>query len=323
MPDSRISEGLPHPARRHAGRRRRQLRRCSRPTRRGSSSACSTTAAARSSASRCPNTPTRSGTATCRTCGPGTLYGYRVHGPYEPESGHRFNPNKLLLDPYAQRACRRAGVGSTRCSATRSAPRRRSDVRRARQRAVHAEMRSSSIPASTGGRATGRRVPWDEHDHLRDCMCAASRSGIRRVARAPARHLRRPGASRRHRRTSSRSASPRVELLPVHAFINDSHLLDKGLTNYWGYNTHRVLRAGSRATPPSSADSLREFKEMVARFHDAGLEVILDVVYNHTAEGNELGPTLSFKGIDNAVLLPAACPTSRATTSTTPAPATR
>ena len=90
-----------------------------------------------------------------------------------------------------------------------------------------------------------------------------------------------------------------VELLPVHTFINDSNLLEKGLTNYWGYNT-----IGFFAPDPRYAsdvpNSLREFKEMVARFHDAGLEVILDVVYNHTAEGNELGPTLSFKGIDNA-----------------------
>ena len=90
-----------------------------------------------------------------------------------------------------------------------------------------------------------------------------------------------------------------VELLPIHTFINDSHLLEKGLTNYWGYNS-----IGFFAPDPRYAsdvpNSLREFKEMVARFHDAGLEVILDVVYNHTAEGNERGPTLSFKGIDNA-----------------------
>jgi len=91
-----------------------------------------------------------------------------------------------------------------------------------------------------------------------------------------------------------------VELLPVHAFINDRHLLERGLTNYWGYNTIGFFAPDVRyASDP--ANSLREFKEMVARFHDAGLEVILDVVYNHTAEGSELGPTLPFKGIDNAV----------------------
>ena len=90
-----------------------------------------------------------------------------------------------------------------------------------------------------------------------------------------------------------------VELLPIHTFVNDSHLLEKGLTNYWGYNTIGFFAPDPRyASEPEQC--LREFKEMVARFHDAGLEVILDVVYNHTAEGNERGPTLSFKGIDNA-----------------------
>ena len=90
-----------------------------------------------------------------------------------------------------------------------------------------------------------------------------------------------------------------IELLPVHTFINDNNLLEKGLTNYWGYNSIGFFAPDPRyASAPEQ--SLREFKEMVARFHDAGLEVILDVVYNHTAEGNELGPTLSFKGIDNA-----------------------
>src|SRR5262249_8514580 len=90
-----------------------------------------------------------------------------------------------------------------------------------------------------------------------------------------------------------------VELLPIHTFINDSLLLNKGLTNYWGYNSIGYFAPDPRyASEPEQ--TLREFKEMVARFHDAGLEVILDVVYNHTAEGNEHGPTLSFKGIDNA-----------------------
>lgn len=90
-----------------------------------------------------------------------------------------------------------------------------------------------------------------------------------------------------------------VELLPIHTFINDNHLLEKGLTNYWGYNSIGFFAPDTRyAYEPEQ--TLREFKEMVARFHEAGLEVILDVVYNHTAEGNEKGPTLSFKGIDNA-----------------------
>ena len=108
------------------------------------------------------------------------------------------------------------------------------------------------------------------------------------------------GDARRSSTTSSRSASPRVELLPVHTFVNDSHLLERGLTQLLGLQQHRLLRARPALRRRSAPTALREFKEMVARFHDAGLEVILDVVYNHTAEGNERGPTLSFKGIDNA-----------------------
>ena len=112
-----------------------------------------------------------------------------------------------------------------------------------------------------------------------------------------------------------------VELMPIHMFLNDGHLLEKGLTNYWGYNSIAFFAAD----PRYFADPLRgvqEFKEMVARFHDAGLEVILDVVYNHTAEGNERGATLSFRGIDNLTYY-RLMPEQSATTSTTPARATR
>ncbi len=108
-----------------------------------------------------------------------------------------------------------------------------------------------------------------------------------------------------------------VELLPIHTFVNDSFLLERKLTNYWGYNSIGFFAPDPRyAADP--ARTLQEFKEMVARFHDAGLEVIIDVVYNHTAEGNELGPTLSFKGIDNRSVLPADARQASATTSTTP-----
>ena len=109
-----------------------------------------------------------------------------------------------------------------------------------------------------------------------------------------------PGWRRRRSSTTcARSASRAVELLPVHTFVDDSYLLDKGLKNYWGYNTIGFF-APARRYAANADFAFAEFKEMVAHLHDAGLEVILDVVYNHTAEGNELGPTLSFKGIDNA-----------------------
>ena len=129
-------------------------------------------------------------------------------------------------------------------------------------------------------------------------MCAATPSCIRR-ARATARHLPRPRRAGGASTISQSLGVTAIELLPIHAFVNDSYLLDKGLRNYWGYNTIGFFAPERRyCARPDFA--FAEFKEMVARFHDAGIEVILDVVYNHTAEGNELGPTLSFKGIDNA-----------------------
>ncbi len=228
---------------------------------------------------------------------PGTIYGYRVHGPYAPEAGHRFNPNKLLLDPYA---CAHFGqlkwnpavfgykmeTGDDLTFDERdSAP----FMPKCTVADPHFEWKSES-PVSY-------KVKWDNtiiyETHVRGFT------------------MRNPSVPENLRGTYAGLASKdvlkyikslgvtSVELLPIHTFINDSLLLDKGLTNYWGYNT-----IGFFAPDPRYAfkrdDSLREFKEMVASFHDTGLEVILDVVYNHTAEGNEKGPTLSFKGIDNA-----------------------
>ena len=227
---------------------------------------------------------------------PGTPYGYRVHGPYAPEAGHRFNPNKLLLDPYAT-----AHIG-----------------------------RLVWNPALFGYQMeTGDDLTFDERDSapfIPKCTVVDPRfnwSGKRNHKALPwddtiiyELHVRgytmqHPSVPPELRGTYAGLATPEVlqyikslgvtaiELMPVHTFISDQHLMDKGLTNYWGYNT-----IGFFAPEPQYAaaglDSLREFKEMVARIHDAGMEVILDVVYNHTAEGNEKGPTLSFKGMDNA-----------------------
>ena len=224
---------------------------------------------------------------------PGLLYGYRVHGPYEPVAGHRFNANKLLLDPYARALSGHAALERCAVRLPGRQPARGSVVRPPRQRALHAEMprrreRLHLEPRPPPAHLVGR------DDHLRDACRAASRSATLRCRRAT-RHLRGArlagghrlpdrarhhrgravaGACRRHR-TPGRRARPR---------------------NYWGYNTIGYFAPDPRFLPEGS---IAEFKTAVKRLHEAGIEVILDVVYNHTGEGNQLGPTLSFRGIDN------------------------
>jgi isoamylase len=228
--------------------------------------------------------------------GPGAIYGYRVQGPYEPEAGHRFNPNKLLLDPYAKAhvgelqwndACFGYTIGADGEDLTfderDSAPYVPKCVVVDPNFDWHSEQQRL-------------RVPWDQ-----TIVYELHVKGFTKTH---------PGVPEALRGTYAGLAAPEtiayikalgvtsVELLPIHTFLNDSHLLENGLTNYWGYNS-----IGFFAPDPRYAAVrfrvLAEFKEMVARFHDAGLEIILDVVYNHTAEGNERGATLSFKGIDN------------------------
>jgi len=229
--------------------------------------------------------------------GPAQVYGYRVHGPYAPEAGHRFNPNKLLLDPYARGhtgaltwdpACFGYTIGDDDADLS-------FDTRDS------AKFMPKCVVVDPGfdwqGEPNRHPVPWDMtviyETHLR---------GFTKLHPAVPEQKRGTfmGLAQKEVIDYIRSLGvTTVELLPVHTFINDDYLLDKKLTNYWGYNS-----IGFFAPDPRYAwereQSLREFKEMVARFHDAGLEVILDVVYNHTAEGNERGATLSFKGIDNA-----------------------
>ena len=226
---------------------------------------------------------------------PGTLYAYRVHGPYEPLAGHRFNPNKLLLDPYA-----RATVGELTWGPELFGYEMESedDLSFDTRDSAHLMPRCRVIdPAFTWGRERSPQVPWE-----RTIFYETHVKGFTNL-----RHDLPPDM----RGTYAGLASPEVvaylrglgvtsvELLPVHSFVDDNFLLEKGLKNYWGYNTISFFAPAMRyARSPAFAFS--EFKEMVARLHDAGLEVILDVVYNHTAEVNERGPTLSFKGIDNA-----------------------
>ena len=227
---------------------------------------------------------------------PGTIYGYRVHGPYDPKNGHRFNPNKLLLDPYAK-----AFVGALRWDNALfgyTIGSKDDDLSFDRRDSARFMPKCRVIdPAFSWGRERRPEVPWD-----RTVIYEAHVRGYTKLHPSVPDKLRGTfsGLGRKEVVDYLRSLGvTSVELLPIHAFVNDRHLLEKRLTNYWGYNSIGFFAPDPRfsAVP---AFVFSEFKEMVARLHDAGLEVILDVVYNHTAEGNERGPTLSFRGIDNA-----------------------
>lgn len=228
--------------------------------------------------------------------GPGTFYGFRVHGPYAPAEGHRFNPNKLLLDPYA-----RAHAGGLIWDPAVFGYQLESGDDTTFDERDSAPFVPKCVVVDPNfdwkGEPERRFVPWDH-----TIFYEAHVKGMSQLHPQVPADLRGTYAGLGTKAIIEHVKSlgvTSIELLPVHAFINDSHLLEKGLTNYWGYNTIGFFAPDPRYAA-DVANSLREFKEMVARFHDAGLEVILDVVYNHTAEGNERGPTLSFKGIDNA-----------------------
>src|SRR6195256_2029182 len=225
---------------------------------------------------------------------PGTVYGYRVHGHYEPANGHRFNPNKLLIDPYAKQLVGELTWDPAVFGYTLDSPDKDLSFDTRDSQAFVPKCRVID-PAFTWGPERKPRVPWERtiiyELHARGYtmrppdMPPETRGTFAGLMRPEIiEHIRRLGVTA-------------VELLPVHAFADDSHLLEKGLRNYWGYNTLAFFAPQPRylGTP-----FVNEMKEMVAHFHAAGIEVILDVVYNHTAEGNELGPTLSLKGIDNA-----------------------
>jgi glycogen operon protein len=226
---------------------------------------------------------------------PGTVYGYRVHGPYEPASGHRFNPNKLLLDPYAKQT-----VGQVTWNPVLFGYVMESEDDLTfddRDSAPYTFKARVIDPAFTWGREQRPETEWEK-----TVIYEAHVKGFTKLH---------PGVPERIRGTYAGLTAPAVsgylrdlgvtaiELLPVHTFVDDGYLTNKGLSNYWGYNTLGFFAPTLRyASVPEFA--FAEFKEMVAHLHNAGIEVLLDVVYNHTAEGNEKGPTLSFKGIDNA-----------------------
>src|SRR5262249_11821784 len=223
---------------------------------------------------------------------PGALYGYRVHGPYDPEHGMRFNANKLVVDPYAKALSGRlvwsdAHFGYRTGSARGDLSFDRRDNARGIPKAV-------VVDEVTAMDAQRPRVPWEDtiiyEAHVKGLtrqfeeVPVEWRGTYRGLASRPViDHLKRLGITT-------------IELLPIHAFVDDRHLVEKHLSNYWGYNTLCFLAPEPRY---ANGSALADFRSTVARLHDAGIEVILDVVYNHTAEGNHMGPTLSFRGIDN------------------------
>ena len=237
-------------------------------------------------------------------CKAGAVYGYRVHGPYEPASGHRFNANKLLVDPYAKQLQGKviwndANYGYIRGHADKdlSFDKRDSapyvpkcvvppiEKTPARRHAPHLDQ--SVAGGSRAALSDG--VIYEAHvkglSALQTHIAAKRRGSYAAVgAKATLSHLRALGVTA-------------LELLPVHSFVDDEFLVKQGLVNYWGYQSLCFLAPDARYAYTN--DAVAEFREMVKAVHKAGIEVILDVVYNHTAEGNELGPTLCYRGIDN------------------------
>ena len=224
---------------------------------------------------------------------PGQLYAYRVSGPYEPSQGARFNRNKLLLDPYAKQLVGRLiwhdALFGYRVNS------RRQDLSLDRRDSAFAMPKCRVIDtAFSWGDDRRPATSWQDtiiyelhvkgftqlHPHVPEHL----RGTYAGLASFPViEYLKRLGVTA-------------IELMPVHGFVDDRHLIEKGLSNYWGYNSIAFFAPDMRYC---ASGSVGEFRTMVKRFHSAGIEVILDVVYNHTAEGNQLGPTFSFRGIDN------------------------
>ena len=227
---------------------------------------------------------------------PGQLYGFRVHGPYAPHRGHRFNPHKLVMDPYAKVVGRTVRWNEALFGFTFGQDDTTFDTR---DSGPYAPLAAVVDGAFTWGDDRPPRTPWHEtliyelhvkgFSKLNGQVPEDVRGTYRGLASEPSiRHLKELGVTA-------------VELMPVHHHTDEWHLVQRGLGNYWGYNTLAYFAPDiGYAAATSPLDAVREFKMMVRALHAAGLEVILDVVYNHTAEGNHSGPTLSLRGIDNA-----------------------
>jgi isoamylase len=228
----------------------------------------------------------------------GQLYGYRVHGPYEPQNGHRFNANKLLIDPYSK-----AIAGTIKWDNAVFGY----EVGNPEEDLVMSQTNSAAnipkcvvVPNDFDWEGdTNPRIPY--HDTI---IYEVHVKGFTKQHPDIPEEIRGTYAAMAHPATIQYLKDlgvTAVELMPVHHFVADHHLVEKGLTNYWGYNTIGFFAPDPRYSSSGvMGEQIIEFKTMVRELHKAGIEVILDVVYNHTAEGNHMGPTLSFKGIDNA-----------------------
>ncbi|MFT4743401.1 MAG: isoamylase [Yoonia sp.] len=224
----------------------------------------------------------------------GTLYGYRAHGAYAPEHGHRFNPNKLLLDPYT-REMHGNWINDPVTLGYDDASSELDLSFDARDSAPFVPKSVVSDPALFEGMKNGQH-----RKSSKDLIYEAHPKGATET------NLNVPEAIRGTYEGLASDAMlehltsigvQAVELLPVHSFVDDKFLNDRGLRNYWGYNSIGFFAPEPRYFGP---EGLKGFRQMVQRFHDADIEVILDVVYNHTAEGDQRGPTLSLRGLDNA-----------------------
>ncbi|HEY2799205.1 MAG TPA: glycogen debranching protein GlgX [Chthoniobacterales bacterium] len=216
---------------------------------------------------------------------PGQIYGYRVYGPDEPSRGYRFNPQKLLLDPYAKLIARDLTWDSS-----------------------FLDPRYDTAAVAPLARVVGPHLDWNDDRP----PCTPWHETVIYELHVKGFTQQHPGVPENLRGTYAGLASPAaikylrelgvtaVELLPVHYHVDEPFLFDRGRTNYWGYNTLGFLAPDPRYAAGGMENAMQEFQSMVSRLHAAGIEVILDVVYNHTAEGNEHGPTLSLRGIDNS-----------------------
>ncbi|WP_099288499.1 glycogen debranching protein GlgX [Mycobacterium persicum] len=229
------------------------------------------------------------------TIEPGQRYGYRVHGPYNPRAGHRCNPSKLLLDPYSKAIDGIFDWNQSLFGYTFGDPESRNE-----------DDSAASMPKAV---VINPYFDWGtdrppNHHYADTVIYEAHVKGLTQTHPDIPEHLRGTYAAVAHPAIVEHLTSigvTAIELMPVHHFANDSTLVEKGLSNYWGYNTISFFAPDPKYSSATSAGGqVQEFKAMVRTLHEAGIEVILDVVYNHTAEGNHLGPTLSMRGIDNA-----------------------